>query len=627
MNVMAKYVSPEDLEQLDFEYFRALGNLKDAVEYIRKENDRSWVKHYNKSISNVFAKLINRGVTLSYAVLGSKKIPAGWEKKLELSIRVLMSAKKTPTDTVAWYDKNLANLHFLHNAATTWVEKSEDDAEDNEKFQIGPFIVHNTIGLTGDDLEGIKNALSKASVLIKASNVPDISKVLYGDVMVVGKLQKANVVAFYSIKEDTVFVRPFKNAGSDELFNTIHELGHRYIERFIDKSVWLQWRRYHARVAWQHGDIPVIPGVGESLPFKIKGVKGDPVVVRIEENRYYFSDSGYMNKSRIMEIMTRDAAYPTPYSAVSPDEHFCDALALKAMGKLKEPHLSAFKTIIEDGQEYGIVKLAHLFTLIKQNRGLAASTTEDWGKQAMASTYTQISRDDLEDWLGDLPLYHKWSLKQGKAGVYLLPLSTTVAVKMSSTIGTSDDAMGRGQASMQLALVSLVTGQVINKKAQGQSHFARTTNWRKNWKDGFGRMKDAYTKAQGFYDALAAIEDRDRYKSETIKKIEFINGWRDDSMLSDLHSRVTQGGILTNKQLDMVDRLTNQSLVLKEDPMIQVLRDLYRAAKSTGNQWLMDFTKSVADQLKQGRSLSPKQIDVINNSRTKFKVANRATAS
>jgi len=168
----------------------------------------------------------------------------------------------------------------------------------------------------------------------------------------------------------------------------------------------------------------------------------------------------------------------------------------------------------------------------------------------VASTYAHISREDFEDWLKDLRgVYNPpFKVKSGTVGVYYLPLSDNVAVSISSTIGSREDAMGRGDASMQLRLVSLVTNRVLNAKAQGQSRFHRTTNWKDTWKKGILRMKDAYVKAAGFYDTIARIEDRERYARDLKAKIELIPNWSTTPIFSDFHKKLSDGGVLTVKQ-------------------------------------------------------------------------------
>lgn len=246
-----------------------------------------------------------------------------------------------------------------------------------------------------------------------------------------------------------------------------------------------------------------------------------------------------------------------------------------------------------------------------------------------AGTYVQISRDDLEAWLDSFrsDMKAKWERVPNRAGVYLLPVGDNVAVKLSSTIGSNDDAMGRGEASMQLSLVSAVTGQVLNKKAQGQNHFARTTNWKKNWKEGFSRVKEAYMKAQGFYDALALIEDRRKYQQDTLKRIESIVAWEQSDMLRDFHARLKEGGILTVKQFEVIIHLEQRGTAEKkpaggkpDDALLERLRKLYQVAKQRNDNWLTDFLTSVGQQVKAGRPMTEKQQAVVEKNFQRYRV-------
>ena len=251
--------------------------------------------------------------------------------------------------------------------------------------------------------------------------------------------------------------------------------------------------------------------------------------------------------------------------------------------------------------------------------------------------YVQISRAELEEWLDTLHLHKKWSIKQGTSGIYLLPLSDVAAVKLSSTVGSADDAMGRGQASMQLSLISLVTGQVLNKKAQGQSHFARTTNWRITWKTGIERFREAYHKSQGFYDAIAVIKDREAYKKDILSRIEALPNWQSRDILGDFHARVLQGGVLTPKQLELLDKIlaspapephkpppappSAPQAPVVDEAFIERVRALYVHARDRGDNWLMGFAESIGKQLKAGRPLTPRQEEVLNQNLSRAKVA------
>ena len=242
-----------------------------------------------------------------------------------------------------------------------------------------------------------------------------------------------------------------------------------------------------------------------------------------------------------------------------------------------------------------------------------------------AGTFIMISREELEEWLGSLTLHGKWKRKADRAGVYLLPFADHVGVQLNSTIGPSDDAMGRGMASMKLSLVSLVTGQTLNKKAMGQDHFKRTLNWRQTWKVGVERLRDAYMKSQGFYDALAVIEDREAYRKDLLAKIEKVPNWEGDQLLADFHKRVLEGGILTAKQVALLDRGVShaQKETQKVDEaVIQRMRNLYVKARAANDTWLMEFlTNSIVPMLKAGRPLSEKQQQALDRNLDRYKAA------
>jgi hypothetical protein len=174
---------------------------------------------------------------------------------------------------------------------------------------------------------------------------------------------------------------------------------------------------------------------------------------------------------------------------------------------------------------------------------------------------------------------------------------------------------------------------VINKKAQGKSHFKRTKNWRKSLTEGVNNFKDAYNSSRAFYDAIAEIEDREAYKTELVSRIEGTPGWRKKKPLVDFHEKLSAGRVLTVKQKGLLMRLTGvaekrRAPVPKEKPAvppvpspepapaeedrtqerIQRMRKLWVAARARGNTWVMDFAKSIGEKLKSGRSLTPGQM-------------------
>lgn len=223
--------------------------------------------------------------------------------------------------------------------------------------------------------------------------------------------------------------------------------------------------------------------------------------------------------------------------------------------------------------------------------------------------YVQITREELEEWLDRLG--YPWSRDNTKAGIYFIHLSKLIAVKLSSSIGSRGEAMGRGNASMNLSLVSLVTGQLLNKKDRNQKLFQRSTNWRDTWKKGVEHWNTVYSKTKSFYDSIAPIEDREKYKKSMLSRIESIPGFSTNDFLKSLHQQVGQGRILSPKQEAAIEKAPQA-----DEELLEVLRKLWKASDARNRP----FVQSVGEQLKSRGRLSPKQMDVVNKLRAQYKV-------
>lgn len=167
-----------------------------------------------------------------------------------------------------------------------------------------------------------------------------------------------------------------------------------------------------------------------------------------------------------------------------------------------------------------------------------------------AATYVEVTRPDLEAWLGSLKL--PWSRDPAKTSVYYVKIGPNVAIKVLSTLASSDRGVGVGEGSMHLALVSTLNGKTINKKAEGQKGFHRTTNWRDNWRKGVDRMIAEYADKRAFYDQLADADPA--VNARAIAQIESIPGWQNDSVLSFIHKRASRGDDLGQKSFDEIEK-------------------------------------------------------------------------
>lgn len=263
---------------------------------------------------------------------------------------------------------------------------------------------------------------------------------------------------------------------------------------------------------------------------------------------------------------------------------------------------------------------------------------------AGTGTYVQLTRDEFEEWLTrDLGFStSEWKIKPGRGGVYQLFLSPTVAIEINSTTGAQDAVMGRANASMSMWLASRMNGKVLNRKAMERSHFKRTKNWRKTWKEGVDSMKSAYTKAKDFYDRIASIEDLDQYKQDTLALIERNPSWQNNEFLADMHDKVQKGSVLSERQQAALERSSTPRSApvqapapapvqapAQEDPRLPALRELWARARAARDQWTMDFAQSLGEQLKAGRRLSPRQVEIADEKAKQYgvRVASRRRAS
>lgn len=273
-------------------------------------------------------------------------------------------------------------------------------------------------------------------------------------------------------------------------------------------------------------------------------------------------------------------------------------------------------------------------------------------RRTAAATFVQISREELEEWINDIGYRGHWERDPKYAGVYLLKLSPSVAVKLSSTIGSRDDAMGVGKASMQLALVSTVTGRVLNKKAQGQSHFKRTVGWKKTWAAGVETIKKAYLGASDFYDVIAVIADRDAYKADMIKRIETIPGWDHDAEMIGLYRKIERGGVLMPREVDAIAEAKNRRPARGPDPQriepnreqerpdpreepdnarqnldevrelrLDALRKLWRVARKSNDEWTMQFAEDIAKKyVSVNRRLTGPQLRIVGEKLKNYRI-------
>ena len=224
-------------------------------------------------------------------------------------------------------------------------------------------------------------------------------------------------------------------------------------------------------------------------------------------------------------------------------------------------------------------------------------------------SYINITRQELEDWLTSH--FHKWSRKSSREGIYLIHLSDRVGIKLASTQASTDTSMGRGQASMNLTLVSLVNGHVLNRKARDRKHFKRTTNWRKTWLKGVEYWMGIYNDNPSFYEKIA---DRDAYKAKWLGIIDSLPMGGNDPKVISARDTLEGGGVLWNGQekylLSLKGNASSQPVNTLSKPLpIEKLRDLYRKARKRGDLDALQLLTTLGQA--SGRGELPSLLDVL----------------
>lgn len=214
-------------------------------------------------------------------------------------------------------------------------------------------------------------------------------------------------------------------------------------------------------------------------------------------------------------------------------------------------------------------------------------------------SYVDISNQDIESWLDSH--YGSWTKDRRFAGIYLINLSDKVAVKLSSTQTSAGTNKARGKASMNLSLVSLVDGSLLNRKARDRKYFQRTTNWRATWKKGIDNWVKVYEDKSEFYEK---ISDRAGYKSKWLNIIDSLPMGGSNQKVIEYRDQLEGGGVLWDNQENHLLTLKKQpsrvAPILTQPLPIDELRQMYVLARSQQDEEAMESIKVLGLKAREG---------------------------
>lgn len=290
------------------------------------------------------------GRTLSYLVAQVKLVPPQHRRLFDTARREFARTRKF--DYPTWFGKNIAVLRMMYDVGS-WpdVASNTPDAEGGDANGVTLIGSIRVVNQSGQDPEKSVDLVRRAARALSDSGVPGITKVLYGDVFVVGEVaRKKTTAAWYFPDRDIIEVLAVKRFAELQLRATVHEFGHRYWQKFMAPDAKRAWVKHHTGMSYATPDYE-FPKVGDVLDY----VSGRPKVLDFSQSTggymVLMSDGtiGTIYKHQLAKVLRNRAsqsAFPTPYAATDAEEHFCESLSLFCLGNLTGSNLAAFKVIV-----------------------------------------------------------------------------------------------------------------------------------------------------------------------------------------------------------------------------------------------------------------------------------------
>lgn len=184
------------------------------------------------------------GKTLALAILQQLTLPTTLRKAVESSAKWWGKAVRGPRGESRAEKQRLGvQLYLEHLTIFRKYEKLYEDAiasgkqhsaegEGATRLPAGPFTVVNTGGFDQDIMAECVKVVHKAAVAMQGIG---LGKVLYGDVLISGKVMGKKDAAFYDPRQDEMFVRP--NATDAAVRVICHELTHRLVAKFLQARI------------------------------------------------------------------------------------------------------------------------------------------------------------------------------------------------------------------------------------------------------------------------------------------------------------------------------------------------------------------------------------------------------
>lgn len=289
--------------------------------------------------------IIHCGTRLILYALESKVCPTSDAKAFGRVAKLLTKSQRAPNKPYAWWVQYKDDLSCLLNLER-WKDKSEEEGTGLIETVSGFKLINEAPKLSAKDYELVKTDFTKAVRLIEGSGVIHASNLSYGNCIIVPEIEKASVLAFYRIKDDSLYLKSKTKDRASLIQTIIHEIGHRLWFRFLDEQQRKSWKAWHQQCLSARAEI-TMPAVGDVFTIPVRGYGTNPIVTKVFADRYYLNgeEVKFFPGKVIREYLKTLANFPSNYASVSAEENFSESFAFYCMGTLKDTHRDNFKTL------------------------------------------------------------------------------------------------------------------------------------------------------------------------------------------------------------------------------------------------------------------------------------------
>lgn len=225
----------EALAQLEPE----LPKLKRATSLMLEKGhpDQPAALAYYKAASKVFGQALRhtyqaaaQAGNLFYEVLQVYDLDPSLRKSVEFASKYYAKLRvynPNPKEEATVYEKSLA----LYRQHEKWAEEALRTGKPKTSEVVGSFRLVNTGGFSESRMKDARGVVERAEVILRARG---LGRICYGDILITNDLLEPNVLAFYLIGSDEMYIRGDLRDHLDEVLKTLlHELAHRLHHKFL----------------------------------------------------------------------------------------------------------------------------------------------------------------------------------------------------------------------------------------------------------------------------------------------------------------------------------------------------------------------------------------------------------